>query len=182
MEILTERLLLKRYDNSCITDYFRLKSCAVVWDYSTFVPMESIREAECKLNKMIVSQDQGEAGFLALYRRDNKQFIGESGIIARNSHANRCEIGYNLLPEFWNQGFATEIAVSLVSHGICELGYERVEALVLSDNKASCRVLEKAGFQCEGVLRHFNKSGNKYRDVNYYGLISSDIKFISHSE
>ncbi|MDF2887610.1 MAG: GCN5-related N-acetyltransferase [Lacrimispora sp.] len=121
MEISTERLCLRKYDKSCINDYYRLKSCSVVWDYSPFVPV---------------------------------------------------------FPEFWNQGFATEIATKLVLYAINDLNYERVEALVLTDNKASCRVMEKAGFKCEGILRYFNKHEDNYRDVNYYGIISSDIKLI----
>lgn len=178
MEILTERLYLREYDKSCINDYYRLKSCSAVWDYSTFVPVQSVREAEYLLNELIDFRGQNEGGFLALYRRDNDQFIGEAGIISKNRNANRCEIGYNLLPEFWNQGFATEIATKLVLYAINDLNYERVEALVLSDNRASCRVMEKAGFKCEGILRHFNKHEDNYRDVNYYGIISSDLKFI----
>lgn len=54
--------------------------------------------------------------------------------------------------------------------------YDNSCALVISDNKASCRVMEKCGFKCEGILRHFNKHDDNYRDVNYYGIISSDIK------
>ena len=178
MEILTERLRLREYDKSCINDYYRLKSCSAVWDYSTFVPVQGILEAEQLLNEIIVSRAQNKAGFLALYKKDNNQFIGEAGIISINRNANRCKIGYNLLPEFWNQGFATEIATKLVLYAINDLNYERVEALVISDNRASCRVMEKAGFKCEGTLRHFNKHEDSYRDVNYYGIISSDCKFI----
>ncbi len=178
MEILTERLCLKEYDKSCIKDYYKLKSCPSVWSYSTFVPVQSIGEAEHLLNEQIVSRGREKGRFLALYQRDNYQFIGEAGIISINRNANRYEIGYNLLPEFWNQGFATEIAAKLVIHVINDLKFERVEALVLSDNKASCRVMEKCGFKCEGILRHFNRHEDNYRDVNYYGIISSDIKSI----
>jgi ribosomal-protein-alanine N-acetyltransferase len=140
--------------------------------------VQSIWEAEHLLNEQIVSREQNNGGFLALYLRDNHQFIGEAGIISINRNANRCEIGYNLLPEFWNQGFATEIAGKLVIHAINDLKFKRVEALVLSDNQASCRVMEKCGFKCEGILRHFNKHEDNYRDVNYYSIISSDIKSI----
>ncbi|PPK82980.1 ribosomal-protein-alanine N-acetyltransferase [Lacrimispora xylanisolvens] len=178
MEILTERLCLKEYDKSCINDFYKLKSCPSVWTYSTFVPVQSMGEAELLLNEQIVSRQQNKGGFMPLYKRDNGQYIGEAGIISINRNADRCEIGYNLLPEFWNQGYATEIATKLVLHAINALKFERVEALVLSDNKASCRVMEKCGFKCEGILRHFNKHDDNYRDVNYYGIISSDINSI----
>lgn len=134
MEILTERLCLKEYDKSCINYFYKLKSCPSVWTYSTFVPVQSMGEAEHLLNEQIVSREQNKGGFMPLYKRDNGQYIGEAGIISINRNANRCEIGYNLLPEFWNQGYATEIATKLVLHAINALKFERVEALVLSIN------------------------------------------------
>ncbi len=71
MEILTERLCLKEYDKSCIKDYYKLKSCPSVWSYSTFVPVQSIGEAEHLLNEQIVSRGREKGRFLALYQRDN---------------------------------------------------------------------------------------------------------------
>jgi [ribosomal protein S5]-alanine N-acetyltransferase len=52
---------------------------------------------------------------------------------------------------------------------------ENLEALALQHNKASCRVLEECGFILEGILRNFNKSEMGYRNVCYYGMISSDL-------
>lgn len=87
-----------------------------------------------------------------------------------------CLIGYNLLPQYWNQGYATEITKHLVKYSFEFLDVERIEALVLQINSASCRVLEKSGFMLEGVLRNFNKCETGYRNVCYYGIISSDYK------
>ncbi len=84
-------------------------------------------------------------------------------------------IGYNLLPSFWNNGFGTEIALALIRYAFGELGLERVEALALELNFASCKVLEKAGLRKEGVLRHFAKIDGNYYDVCYYGLTRTDI-------
>ncbi len=176
MEIKTERLHLREYTKDCLSYYHKLKSDPIIWKYSTFIPMKSINKVESLLTDLISLRNEGKDGFLSLFEIKNDQFIGEAGIISSNRNANRCEIGYNLLPQFWNQGFATEITIGLVSYAMDTLGYERVEAMVLAENKASCKVMEKSGFKCEGVLRHFNKCEDRYRDVNYYGIISSDIK------
>ncbi|WP_455437493.1 GNAT family N-acetyltransferase [Hungatella hathewayi] len=175
MELITPRLILKEYTSGNLYDYYRLKSCKAVWKYSTFCPLENINETEKLLEDLLFSWRKNKKGFMALFTREDSRYIGEAGILAENKIANRCEIGYNLLPEYWNRGFATEISQKLVRYAIEEMGYERVEALVLAENKASSRVLEKSDFRCEGTLRHFSKCGGEYCDVKYYGLISSDI-------
>jgi RimJ/RimL family protein N-acetyltransferase len=51
------------------------------------------------------------------------EFIGEAGIIGYNPRANRCVIGYNLLPQYWEHGYATEITKHLVKYSFEFFGY-----------------------------------------------------------
>jgi ribosomal-protein-alanine N-acetyltransferase len=172
----TERLILTDYQSKNSDDFFKLKSCNEVWKYSTFVPIKEKVKARVLLENLIHEEIKGNYVFNALYKKDTKEFIGEAGIIGYIPHANRCVIGYNLLPQYWNQGYATEITKHLVKYSFEFLDVERIEALVLQINSASCRVLEKSGFMLEGVLRNFNKCETGYRNVCYYGIISSDYK------
>lgn len=171
----TERLLLTDYQLKNLDVFFKLKSCNEVWKYSTFAPLKNKEQARILLENLI---DEGIAGnyiYNALYKKDSMEFIGEAGIIGYIPHANRCVIGYNLLPQYWNRGYATEITKHLVKHSFEFLDIERIEALALQINTASCRVLEKSGFLLEGILRNFNKCETGYRNVCYYGIISSDF-------
>jgi len=54
---------------------------------------------------------------------------------------------------FWGRGFASRAARALSEWAFDEYKLTRVFALVFSHNLASVRVLEKAGFQCEGLMR-----------------------------
>lgn len=51
---------------------------------------------------------------------------------------------------------------------------DRVEGLVFEENKASQRVLEKAGFVREGVLRKYFFVKGKSRDIVVYSIVNSD--------
>lgn len=170
----TKRLFLSDYQIDDLDNYFTLKSCEKVWSYSTFIPLKEKEQAKKLLDKQITDRNYGKLSYLAVYKKDKNEFIGEAGIIEYNSNANRCTIGYNLLPQYWNQGYATEIIKRLLKYGFEFLKIERVEALVLQNNKASCRALEKNGFSLEGILRNFNRCETGYRNVCYYGIISSD--------
>ncbi len=175
MIIETDRLVLSEYRKMHLNDYYKLKSCEEVWNYSTSVPLKDIEQAKSMLNGLIENRASGKYMFMALHKKDSNEFIGEAGIIGCNPNANRCEIGYNLLPQYWMNGYATEIAKGIVKYAFENLKYERVEALALQINTASCRVLEKSGFELEGVLRNFNRYELGYRNVCYYGIISSDF-------
>lgn len=63
------------------------------------------------------------------------------------------EMGYWLSESFWGRGFATRAAQALSDWAFTEYKLTRVFALVFSHNLASARVLEKAGFQREGIMR-----------------------------
>jgi RimJ/RimL family protein N-acetyltransferase len=59
------------------------------------------------------------------------------------------ELGYRLQQSAWGQGYATEIARELVRRGFEEWGVARIIATALSANRASIRVMEKAGLHFE---------------------------------
>ena len=170
----TERLYLRKYKLEDLENYYKLKSCKEVWTYSTFIPLKEKDEARLLLSNLINDRKDKKYVFMALYKRDSNEFIGEAGIIGYNPSANRCVIGYNLLPQYWNKGYATEITENLIKYAFEFLRIERVEALALQINKASCKVLEKSGFILEGVLRNFSRAEIGYNNVCYYGIISSD--------
>ncbi|KAF7847509.1 hypothetical protein BT93_L2894 [Corymbia citriodora subsp. variegata] len=89
--------------------------------------------------------------------------------------AHRGELGYALASEYWGRGIATEaarMAVAEAFRGRPEL--ERVEAMVVVENAASQRVLEKAGFAREGLLRKYQKVKGKTRDLVVFSRLSTD--------
>jgi len=63
------------------------------------------------------------------------------------------EVGYWISEAHWGRGFATRALSAISEWAFTEYKLTRVFALVFAYNAPSVRVLEKAGFQCEGVLR-----------------------------
>jgi ribosomal-protein-alanine N-acetyltransferase len=63
------------------------------------------------------------------------------------------EIGYWLGEKYWGRGIATAAVRTVTEHAMSAHDLVRVFALPFAYNRASARVLEKAGFSLEGVLR-----------------------------
>jgi len=68
-------------------------------------------------------------------------------------HRQTANLGYWLGEEFWGRGIMTEVVSAVVNYCFDKLPLDRIHAEVYSNNPASARVLEKAGFVLEGRLR-----------------------------
>lgn len=60
------------------------------------------------------------------------------------------EIGYWLGESFWGRGIATAALQALTEYAFAQLGLVRITGCVYPWNPASARVMEKAGYVCEG--------------------------------
>jgi [ribosomal protein S5]-alanine N-acetyltransferase len=65
----------------------------------------------------------------------------------------------------------TEVVKEIIRYGFNELALRRIYAFVFPDNKASMRVLEKAGFIFEGILRKNVKKGDKLIDEYLFAKV-----------
>ena len=78
------------------------------------------------------------------------------------------DLGYVLAREAWGQGYATEAARALIAVGFAHLGLRRIEATSDPQNRASARVLEKAGLRRAGVLRRHQWAKGRWLDALRY--------------
>jgi [ribosomal protein S5]-alanine N-acetyltransferase len=85
----------------------------------------------------------------------------------------RCsaEIGYWLGRAYWGRGIMTAAVGAVTAYGFASLDLLRVFALPFTDNAASVRVLEKAGYVREGLLRSSAIKAGKVRDQYLYAAV-----------
>ena len=83
------------------------------------------------------------------------------------------EIGYWLFPHARGRGLATRVARMLAEHAFT-LDVQRVEAYVNVGNFASDRVLDRAGFTREGVIRSLPRPDGSRVDKTLYSLLPGE--------
>jgi RimJ/RimL family protein N-acetyltransferase len=81
----------------------------------------------------------------------------------------------SVFPQARGRGVATNALRLAATWGLCELGLRRVFAEAAADNHASIRVIEKAGFQREGVLRAHCETHGRRHDCVMFSLLPQDI-------
>lgn len=170
----TRRLLLRE---------FTLDDCPVVYAYHQdprylrYYPEGHGTEAETRrLVQMFVDGQQAEprARYQWAVLLPDGRLIGNCGIRIQSFETMEADIGYELAPEQWGKGYATELAAMLVRHGFTELGLHRITAHCMADNVASARVLEKAGMRQEGRLRESEWMQGRWWDRLLFGILEHE--------
>lgn len=106
---------------------------------------------------------------------DNKA-IGSIGAFRQeNIHRQTAELGYYIAEEYWGKGIMPEAVKQICDYVFKNSDIIRIYAEPFSYNRASCRVLEKAGFQYEGTLRSNAVKGGKVIDMKMYARIKIGI-------
>jgi RimJ/RimL family protein N-acetyltransferase len=77
------------------------------------------------------------------------------GIVKAIVTEHRAQVGYVVHEPFRGRGFATRAVELIVARLEADIGISRIWATCALDNPASTRVLEKCGFQREGVLKNW---------------------------
>ena len=123
----------------------------------------------------MLSADENETFAFAI-TVDNT-VIGSIGIFRQeNIHRQTAELGYYIAEEYWGKGIMTEAVRQICEYVFRESDIIRIYAEPFVYNIASCRVLEKVGFQYEGTLRSNAVKNGRVIDMEMYSLLKAEIK------
>ena len=86
------------------------------------------------------------------------------------------EIGYGIIPRERGKGHGTEAVQIMVDYLFLSKDIPRIQAVTNVGNKASQRVLEKAGFKNEGTLREVGYVRGERTDANVYSILREEWK------
>lgn len=102
----------------------------------------------------------------------NDEVIGGIGIEPRQDvYRKTAIIGYWLSEALWGKGIMPEAVKLVTEYAFTQLDFIRVQASVYSKNPASMRVLEKAGYVKEGVMRNAVIKGGEILDEHMYAIL-----------
>lgn len=166
-------------DKSAYLEHFKEKQ---IYDQTLAIPYPYTEaDADWWINNSIecTKRQGGRSVNWALRRSQDNYLIGGIGFLGFNiGESHRAELGYWLAKPYWNKGIMTAAVKAASNYGFKEFGLIRITANVFSSNLGSARVLEKAGFKCEGTLRSHYKKDGEIRDGKLYALLKQDLESI----
>ena len=102
--------------------------------------------------------------------------VGSVSLKNINQMMNYAEVGYGIAESHHGKGIATASVKRLIEMAFLESNLRRLIAHVHCANVASCRVLEKLGFEREGLLREHYVINGVPEDEVIFGLLNRDWK------
>lgn len=118
---------------------------------------------------------QGVSTTFLLFDRGNRELLGGISIgNIRRGVAESANIGYWMGERHAGKGYMVDAVRLVCGYGFSTLGLHRIEAACIPGNERSIRVLEKAGFRREGLLRSYLRINGDWRDHFLYALIAGE--------
>jgi ribosomal-protein-alanine N-acetyltransferase len=158
----TDRLLLREYVEEDAEAFFKLNSDPEVL---RFVPDKRLLNVE-QARRILVDHpitDYRKYGFGrgACILKSTGEQIGFAGL-KYLEELSEVDVAYRLMPTHWGLGLATEAALASVRFGFADLGLKRIIGLVMPENIASVRVLEKTGLRYAETVTFWGSQFSKY--------------------
>ncbi|MBV7503686.1 GNAT family N-acetyltransferase [Bacillus sp. sid0103] len=106
--------------------------------------------------------------------KENQKFIGTVGLNALHLKNKRAEIGYELHPDYWRRGLASEAINEVIRFSFNQLDLCRIGAIVYPENEASINLLIKMGFTKEGILRSYIHQNEEFHDTSVLSILKPE--------
>lgn len=174
----TERLVLRGFRDSDAPAVFSIFSRDIVTTYHNAETMRSIEQAEklVRVRASLFGNGLGIRWGIALRERRDV-IIGSCGYYNLNKAFRSAEIGYDLHPAYWRQGIMTEALAAVIGYGFGKgffFPLNRIDALTHVEHEASAGLLERLGFQEEGLRREFGYWKGQFHDLRSFSLLHGD--------
>jgi RimJ/RimL family protein N-acetyltransferase len=175
MELTTERLILREFradDWPAVLAYQTDPLYLRYYDWTG----RTAEEVQAFVDMFLAHQQaQPRIKFqLAVTLKSNHQLIGNCGIRMKSFPAHEADIGYELAPDHWGRGYATEAARAMVEFGFTQLRVHRIWSWCVADNVGSARVLTKLGMRLEGRLRENEYYKGRWWDTLMFGMLEDE--------
>lgn len=137
-------------------------------------PLKSREQAEEMLGPLQTPEKMPEFKWWGIELKAEGCLIGTCGYCRWDQQHHHAEIGYDLWPDYWGQGLMPEALGALIRFGFVRMNLNRIEATTHTENLRSQRVLEKLGFQREGLLREYYCRDGIFNHQVLFSLLSSE--------
>lgn len=167
----TARLRLRAFEDRDAEAIYALQSNPRVLRYWDSPPWTERGRAQTFLEACRTMEQEGTGARFVIESLDSSQFLGWCSMFRWNPTYRSLGIGYCLDEPAWGKGYATEAVRAMLQWAYATLDLNRVEAELDTRNVASARVLEKLGFQREGLKREDCIVLGEVSDTWIYGLL-----------
>ena len=168
----TRDLQLRPVELSDAEGLFAMLSDPKSMKYWCTAPVTEVKDALEVLQRDMESDEQGNSLCWAVTLKGHDEMIGKCILFQFSPNNHRAEIGFILNRNYWRQGLMYQALQAVVEFAFTTLKLHRIEADVDPENAGSLGVLEKLGFEREGLFRDRWLLSGEWVDSVMLGLLN----------
>lgn len=155
----TERLFFRKISESDFNDwvnFFEDSTASLHWVEEVETPLVACRKW---YQKQYWRYENDQGGMNALVEKSSGRLVGHCGLLVQSVDGiSELEIGYSLLPEFWNKGYALEAAIRCKDYAFQNRFSDSLISIISLTNRPSQKVASRNGMVTEKeTIYHGNK-------------------------
>jgi [ribosomal protein S5]-alanine N-acetyltransferase len=162
----TQRLTLRQPLESDVQEIFLLRSNTIVNKYLDREPTETVEEALSFIRKVNDNFKNNAGVYWAITKTDNEKLVGTICLFNFSDEDKKCEIGYELLPDYQGQGIMNEALEKIIAFTFHTLGLQTIDAFTHKDNQSSTKLLQKFNFAETSIIDDANPNLIAFRLTN----------------
>lgn len=170
----TKRLWLRQATQEDTEAVFAVFSDLKVTRFHDLDTFTHLDEAIGVIERWVRGFENGYRIRWGIARKQDNYLIGSCGF-RWDKEVNAAVVGYELASEFWRQGIMSEALHAILQYGFGRRGMQFVIAEIMLENVASRRLLEKLGFQSQGVLKERGFWKGEHHDLEQSMLMRSEF-------
>ena len=168
----SERLILREILHTDVEAIYSIFSNEEVTKYYGLKTFDHIKQAEDLIEAFVTNFQSKRGVRWGIERKSVPGLIGTIGFNLWSPAHRRAEIGYDIHPDYWRAGYASEAVGEIVEYGFQQLALTRIGAIVFVENEASGQLLLKQGFEKEGTLKKYIYQNEQAFDVNVFAKLN----------
>ena len=167
----TERLALRRLGVTDAPALFDMLSHPDVARFTARKPLKSVSDSIELLRRVGLDYATRRSIRWGVLRQGEDAIVATVGLHDWDRYHRHIAIGFDVHREAWGEGIGSEVVTAVCAYAFDHLGVHRVEAHVMKGNQSSQKLLERVGFEQEGVLRKRMYKDGLQHDLLAYSLV-----------
>lgn len=172
----TERLILREPKEEDVDPLFQIYREEEAMKYYGIYSIEDRKKIFQLIQQYKQNFREQKSIRFAICLKKNNLCIGSCGYHNWQKGFFRGEIGYELHPHYWRQGYMKEALSAMLAFGYREFALNRIEALVYPENHASEALLHSLHFSKEACLKEYAFFRERFQDLNLFSLFQRDFE------
>lgn len=180
MKLIGKRLIIRDFKFSDAADLFMFGRNPIIGYNAGWQPYPSLDIAKNVLYSHMINKET-----FCICLKDTREFIGTISLYANTfrNKVNARNLGFSIKQEAWGNEYALEAARLMLDYAFNKLGVDIIGCGHFTYNLRSERVINKLGFQYEGLFRKYKKLYNgEVVDAKWYSMTKDEYERMMENE